>query len=207
MDLTRVVDISVPLTAVFALVVVVVLYQWLRKQEAGTERMQEVARFIQMGSNTFLRREVLTITPFVVVLALLLLIAMPKEDNWQIALGFVVGAALSMVAVYIGMNAATQANVRTTAAARSSAAQALLIAFRGGGVMGLTIVALNLHIGALHALWCLTRPPGARSSTSRLWLWCQFRRFVCPVGWRHLYQRSGHCGRSGGEGGAWHPRG
>ena len=144
MDLTRVVDISVPLTAVFALVVVVVLYQWLRKQEAGTERMQEVARFIQMGSNTFLRREVLTITPFVVVLALLLLIAMPKEDNWQIALGFVVGAALSMVAVYIGMNAATQANVRTTAAARSSAAQALLIAFRGGGVMGLTIVALNL---------------------------------------------------------------
>jgi K(+)-stimulated pyrophosphate-energized sodium pump len=144
MDLTQVVDVSVPLTAVFALAVVVVLYQWLRKQEAGTERMQEVACFIQIGSNTFLRREVLTIAPFVVVLALLLLIAMPKENNWQVALGFVVGAALSMLSVYIGMNAATRANVRTTAAARFSAAQALLIAFRGGGVMGLTIVALNL---------------------------------------------------------------
>ena len=143
MDLGQLVDISVPLTIVFALVVIALLYLWLRKQDAGTERMREIAHFIQMGANVFLRREFLTIAPFVVILALLLLVTMP-EGNWQIALGFVVGAALSMLAVYMGMNAATRANVRTTAAARSSAAQALLIAFRGGGIMGLSIVVLNL---------------------------------------------------------------
>ncbi|MBU0703061.1 MAG: sodium-translocating pyrophosphatase [Chloroflexi bacterium] len=144
MDLTQLVNLSVPIAGVFSLAVVAALYWWLRKQDAGTERMQEVAHYIQMGSNTFLRREFFTIAPFVAALALALFIAMPKESNWQIALGFIFGAALSMLAIYIGMNAATRANVRTTAAARSSAAQALVVAFRGGGVMGLTIVALNL---------------------------------------------------------------
>jgi K(+)-stimulated pyrophosphate-energized sodium pump len=143
MGLTRLVDVSVLLTAVFALVVVAVIYQWLRKQEAGTERMQEVAHFIQVGANVFLRREFLTIAPFVAGLALLLLLGMPT-GKWQITLGFVVGAAFSMLAIYIGMNAATRANVRTTSAARSSAARAVMIAFRGGGAMGLSIVALNL---------------------------------------------------------------
>jgi len=153
MDLTQIVDISVPLTAIFSLVVVAILYLWLRRQDAGTERMQEIAHFIQVGANTFLRREFLTIAPFVVVLALLLFVAMP-EGKWQIALGFVLGAVFSMLAIYIGMNAATRANVRTTAAARSSAARALMIAFRGGGVMGLSIVALNLlGISALSLLF------------------------------------------------------
>jgi K(+)-stimulated pyrophosphate-energized sodium pump len=142
-DLTQLANISVPVTTIFTLAVVVILYLWLRKQDAGTDRMQEVAHFIQIGANAFLRREFLTIAPFVVLLALLLLVAMP-EGNWQIALGFIVGAALSMLAVYIGMNAAVRANVRTTSAARSSAAGALMVAFRGGGVMGLAIVALNL---------------------------------------------------------------
>ena len=143
MDLGQLVGISVPLTTIFTLAVIALLYLWLRKQDAGTERMQEIAHFIQMGANVFLRREFLTIAPFVVILALLLLVTMP-EGNWQIALGFVGGAVFSMLAVYMGMNAATRANVRTTAAARSSAAQALLIAFRGGGIMGLSIVVLNL---------------------------------------------------------------
>jgi K(+)-stimulated pyrophosphate-energized sodium pump len=143
MNLTQLVDISVPLTAIFSLVMVAILYLWLRKQDAGTERMQEIAHFIQVGANTFLHREFLTIAPFVAILALLLLVVMP-EGKWQIALGFVVGAGFSMLAIYIGMNAATRANVRTTSAARSSAARALMIAFRGGAAMGLSIVALNL---------------------------------------------------------------
>jgi K(+)-stimulated pyrophosphate-energized sodium pump len=143
MDLSQLVAIFVPLATIFTLVVIVLLYLWLRKQDAGTQRMREIAHFIQIGANTFLRREFLTITPFVVILALLLFVVMP-EGNWQIALGFVVGAAFSMLAVLVGMNAATRANVRTTAAARSSAARALLVAFRGGGIMGLSIVVLNL---------------------------------------------------------------
>jgi len=143
MDLTQLAAIAVPLTAVLGLAAVVMLYVWLRKQDAGTERMQEIAHFIQVGANTFLRREFLTITPFVLVLAILLFVAMP-EGKWQTALGFVVGAGLSMLAVFIGMNAAVRAGVRTTAAARSSAARALMVAFRGGGTMGLSITALTL---------------------------------------------------------------
>jgi K(+)-stimulated pyrophosphate-energized sodium pump len=139
----HIVALSASLVSLFALVVVVLLYQWLRKQDTGTERVREVAHFIQIGANAFLRREFVTIAPFVVVLALLLLVAMPG-GRWQIALSFVFGAAFSMLAVYIGMNAATRANARTAAAVRSSASQALLIAFRGGGIMGLSIVALNL---------------------------------------------------------------
>jgi K(+)-stimulated pyrophosphate-energized sodium pump len=142
--MTQVVNISVPIAAVFSLGVVAALFLWLRKREIGTERMREVAQYIHEGANVFLRREILTIAPFVAGLALLLYIAMPAGQKWQIALGFIVGASFSMLSIYIGMNAATQANVRTTNAARSSAAQALLIAFRGGGIMGLTIVSLNL---------------------------------------------------------------
>jgi len=142
-DLTQLVDISVPLTAIFALAVVAALYLWLRKQDTGTGRMQEISRFIRIGANAFLHREFITIAPFVVALALLLLTVMP-EGNWQIALGFVVGAVASLLTTFIGMNAAVRANVRTTAAARSSAARALLVAFRGGGTMGLSILALEL---------------------------------------------------------------
>jgi len=69
MDLAQLVGISVPLAAAFALVVVVILYLWLRKQDTGTERMQEIAHFIQIGANAFIRREFLTITPLVVILA------------------------------------------------------------------------------------------------------------------------------------------
>lgn len=120
----------VPLAGVFALVFVGLFVWWLNKQDAGTSRMKEIASWIQEGANAFLRREFQTIGYFIVALTVLLLIVMwPK---WQIALGFVVGAGFSMLSIYIGMNAATRANVRATSAARSSAAQALLIAFRGG---------------------------------------------------------------------------
>ena len=142
MDLTQLVDISVFLTAGLGLAAVVALYLWLRRQEAGTERMQEIASFIQQGANTFLRREFQTIAYFIVAIAVLLLIVM--WPSWQIAFGFVTGAVFSLLAIFIGMNAATRANVRTSNAARSSAGRALTIAFRGGSVMGLSIVSLNM---------------------------------------------------------------
>lgn len=64
MDLGQLVAIFVPLATVFTLAVIVLLYLWLRKQDTGTQRMREIAHFIQIGANTFLRREFLTITPF-----------------------------------------------------------------------------------------------------------------------------------------------
>ncbi len=134
---------AIPVIAVIALSAVAILYNWLQKQDAGTKRMKEVAHYIQIGANAFLHRELVTIAPFVVALAVLLLLAMP-EGKWQVALGFVVGATFSMLATYIGMNAAVRASVRTTSAARSSAARALIVAFRGGGTMGLSITGLTI---------------------------------------------------------------
>jgi K(+)-stimulated pyrophosphate-energized sodium pump len=132
----------IPLAGVLALTFVGLFVWWISRQDAGTSRMKEIAAWIQEGANAFLRREFQTIGYFIVALAALLLVVM--WPRWQIALGFVVGAVFSTLAIYIGMNAATRANVRTTAAARFSAARALMIAFRGGGAMGLSIIALSL---------------------------------------------------------------
>ena len=151
MNMDLILDVLVPLCGLLGLVGIALLYVWLRQQDAGTERMQELARYIQEGANAFLRREFITIVPFVAVLAVVLFIAMP-EGKWQIALGFVTGAAFSMLAIYIGMNAAVRANVRTTQAARTSIGKALTVAFRGGSVMGLSIVTLNM-LGVLLLMW------------------------------------------------------
>jgi K(+)-stimulated pyrophosphate-energized sodium pump len=131
-----------PLAGILALIFVALFAWWVVKQEPGTPRMQEIASFIQQGANTFLRREFQTIAYFIVGLAVLLLVVMWPQ--WQIAFGFVVGALTSMLAITIGMNAATRANVRTAQAARTLPGKALTIAFRGGATMGLTIVAFNL---------------------------------------------------------------
>jgi len=151
MSLNLLVNIFVPVIGVFGLAVIVGLYLWLQKQDTGTERMKEVAHFIQIGANAFLHREFLTIAPFVVILAVVLFVVMP-EGKWQIAVGVITGATFSLLAIYIGMNAAVRANVRTTSAARTSAGKALTVAFRGGSIMGLCIVTLNM-LGIMLLIW------------------------------------------------------
>jgi K(+)-stimulated pyrophosphate-energized sodium pump len=138
---TTLVKFFAPLSGLVALAFVAILFRWINRQDPGSTQMREIASYIQEGANAFLRREFMTIAPFVIMLAAVLWLTMGR---WQIAFGFVMGALFSMVAVFIGMNAAVRANVRTTQAARSSPARALTTAFRGGGIMGLTIVALNL---------------------------------------------------------------
>jgi len=139
------------LAGIAGLISVGFLVWWVVRQDAGTPRMREIASFIQQGANAFLRREFITIVPFVVVLAIVLFFALGK---WQISFGFVVGAVLSMLAIFVGMNAATRANVRTTQAARASSMRALLTAFRGGGTMGLSIISLSvLGIATLFLLF------------------------------------------------------
>ena len=151
MSLDLILNFLIPLSGLAGIVGIVALYLWVLRQDAGTERMRKLARFIQEGANAFLRREFITIVPFVAVLAVLLYVAMP-EGKWQIALGFVTGAVFSMLAIYIGMNAAVRANVRTTSAARTSMGKALTVAFRGGSVMGLSIVTFNM-LGILLLMW------------------------------------------------------
>jgi K(+)-stimulated pyrophosphate-energized sodium pump len=102
--------------------------------------MQAIAGYIQEGATAFIRREVRAVMYFIVVLAVLLYLLL----GWEIGIGFVLGACLSVLTMIIGMNAAVRANVRVVNAARYSPDKALKIAFRGGGVMGLATVTLNI---------------------------------------------------------------
>ncbi len=131
-----------PITGSIAMSIVAYLYWLIKKEDPGTKRMREIASFIQEGANAFLKRQFITILYFIIGLAILLLIAF--WPHWQIPFGFVFGALMSQLAIYIGMNATVRANLKTTSAARTSPGRALTIAFRGGAVMGLTIVAFNL---------------------------------------------------------------
>jgi K(+)-stimulated pyrophosphate-energized sodium pump len=102
--------------------------------------MRTVAGYIQEGAHAFISREVRTVAYFIVALAVLLYVLL----GWETSVGFVFGACLSVLTMIIGMNTAVKTNVRTVNAARSSAAKALRLAFRGGGVMGLATVSLNI---------------------------------------------------------------
>ena len=131
----------IPLLAGFSgLLIIVYLFWSIERESAGTPHMKEIASYIQEGAHTFLKREFKTISYFIIVLGIPLFIFL----GWQIALGFVTGALFSMLAILIGMSAAVRANVRTAHAARTSAGKALVLAFRGGGIMGLSITSLVL---------------------------------------------------------------
>jgi K(+)-stimulated pyrophosphate-energized sodium pump len=125
------------------------LFAWLKavqvsRHDAGTERMKEIAGFIRAGAMAFLGREYRVLAVFALVVAALLVLSNLGTGHGFVALSFLVGAACSALAGYFGMRVATQANVRTTNAARQSLAKALGVAFAGGSVMGMSVVGLAI---------------------------------------------------------------
>jgi K(+)-stimulated pyrophosphate-energized sodium pump len=126
---------------------------WLLRQPAGTERMQEIARAVQEGAAAYLRRQYSTIA--VVAIVPFLLLGFYNKLGWGAAIGFLIGAALSAAAGFIGMNVAVRSNVRTAEAARHGLPQALNVAFRAGSVTGLLVVGLGLF-GVAGYYWILT---------------------------------------------------
>lgn len=131
-----------PALAVVALLFAFYKIAFVSKQDAGTERMKEIAAAINDGAKAFLFAEYKILAIFVVVLFIAIGLGL---GSWITALCFLFGALFSILAGYIGMNVATKANVRTANAARTSGMnKALSIAFSGGSVMGLCVVGLGL---------------------------------------------------------------
>jgi K(+)-stimulated pyrophosphate-energized sodium pump len=146
----------VPLVGILALLYAFTRVRWIGKQEKGTAEMSEIAKAISEGARTFLNTEYRVLAVFVVVVAVILawVNAGRANSHWLIALSFIVGAICSGGAGLIGMRVATQANVRTTQAARTGLSGALNIAFSGGLVMGLSVVGLGvLGLGVLFLIY------------------------------------------------------
>ena len=145
--------ILAPVLAVVAILFAVWKILFVGKQEAGTERMQEIAGSINEGAKAFLFAEYKILAIFIVVLFVAIGLGL---GSWTTALCFLCGACFSILAGYIGMNVATKANVRTANAARTSGMnKALAVAFSGGSVMGMCVVGLGL-LGA-SVLYILTK--------------------------------------------------
>ncbi|HEY0971244.1 MAG TPA: sodium-translocating pyrophosphatase [Gemmatimonadales bacterium] len=132
------------------LLVALFIYRGVVRQPAGSSAMQFIADQIQVGAMAFLRREYVVLLPFLLLVAVLLSLAL----GWETGVAYVLGGVASVSAGYIGMRAATKANVRTSEAARASGqAAALRVAFNGGAVMGLAVASLGLvGIGIVY-LW------------------------------------------------------
>ena len=111
--------------------------------DEGTERMQEIGAAIREGAMAFLRREYRWVSVFVAGMAVLIFVVLDYGRPWG-AIAYVLGAVFSSAAGFVGMTIATQANTRTANAARTGAAVALPLAFRGGAVMGFTVAGLGL---------------------------------------------------------------
>ena len=140
---------------IIGLLYTLVKFNWVSKQDAGNDRMKEISTYIADGAMAFLKAEWKILGYFVVIVAILLgfMASTNHESHWSIALAFIIGAVFSATAGYIGMKAATKANVRTAQAAKTSLSKALNVSFTGGAVMGLGVAGLAvLGLGGLFLL-------------------------------------------------------
>jgi len=158
----------VPAMGVIGLLYTLIKYSWVSKQDAGTDRMKEISKYIADGAMAFLKAEWKILSYFAVIVALLLGFMGSRNDSshWSIAIAFLIGAFFSALAGFIGMKAATRANVRTAHAARTSLAKALNVSFTGGSVMGMGVAGLAvLGLGGVFIVLLKVFAPDALSTS------------------------------------------
>ena len=159
------------LAGVVSVGVAIWLYMWVNRQDAGSERAQEVASWIREGARSYLRRLYLALTLVAVALGVIIAIVfsfdienlgmgavgVDPSRGIGMALAFVAGAVCSAVAGYMGMAVAVSANVRSATAASESIGRAFKVAFYAGAVMGLAMV--GLAVIGMSAIYFLTADP------------------------------------------------
>lgn len=135
-----------PIAALAAVLFSVYLFFYVNSKSSGTQRMHEISEAIKEGARAFLKREYMALAVFVAVMAAILTVALGVYLNMGIEIGpaYVFGSICSAIAGFLGMEVAIRANSRTAYAAREGLNRAFPIAFRGGAVMGLSVVGLAL---------------------------------------------------------------
>ena len=154
-----------PIAAVISILMGLVFYRYVEKQDSGNEKMREISDAIRAGASAFIKREYTTLAIFVGIISALLLIFLPKPiwsgsplGNFELMLAYVFGSTCSALAGYLGLNIATKANAKVAQGAKDSLNRAFPIGFRGGAVMGLSVVGVGL-LGISVVYW-LTGDPG-----------------------------------------------
>ena len=129
-------------SALLAILYGAIAIRSILKLPRGNDRMQEIAQAIQAGAKAFLNRQYRTV--FMVAIPLFVIIGLVPNLGWPTAAAFIIGAILSAMAGYIGMNISVRANVTTTEAAKSGMKKALAVAVKGGSITGMLVVGLAL---------------------------------------------------------------
>ena len=197
----------IALIAVLALGCAFVLRRQVLAAPDGTTKMQDIAQAVQEGASAYLKRQFRTLVLFAVVVFGLLFL-LPGDSGIRIgrSVAFVFGAGFSAAIGYLGMWLAVRANVRVAAAATrpGGRAEGARIAFRTGGVVGMSVVGLGLLGAALVVLVYDVDAPGRARG---LRLRCRTARHVHARGWWHLHQGGRRRRRPGRQGREGHPGG
>jgi len=135
-----------PTAALAAVLFSIYLYFYVNSKSSGTPKMQEISEAIKIGARTFLKREYSVLAVFVIIMAAILTVALGIYMDMGVEIGpaYIFGSVCSALAGFLGMEVAIRANVRTAEAAQKGLNKAFPIAFRGGAVMGLSVVGLAL---------------------------------------------------------------